>query len=561
MVAIYATFLNRAFDQVLMDVALHKCGVTFVLDRAGVTGDDGASHNGMWDMSILQVVPGLRLAAPRDGARVAELLREAVAVDDAPTVLRIPKGPPPADIEAVDRAGAMDVLVRDGARDVLIVGIGSMAAVGVEVAARLADQGIGVTVVDPRWVKPWDPAVVDLARDHRLVVCVEDNGRVGGCGSTLLQLLNDEQVDTPFRQHGIPRSSSTMPSGTRSSSASGSPPRRSRAASSRTSPPSTAATGTPDSRGGSSRVPADRGAGLTDRAPALRPAAVAAVLALLLRPRGVQRRRPGPQPPRQAAATPGHRRPGEGPGAAHPRPAGARGARARPRPVPAAGRPPRQGADGAAAPLLPQPGAAAAGPVQLPGHRPSSGRGCAVPDRWGDDVHIPQVALTMQLADFDAVPVERTVGFVFSFRDGRATIVSDRTATGKPLFEGTPAPWDLTAISVREAPGVLGIFDRRTRASAATGHGGGARRHRPARPRAAVHLVGPRRGLQRPVPGVLASFTDVPGGAIEHLGALTFPTYAERRGRSPGRLHADAADAQLGAAPASRSSAGSPATS
>jgi 1-deoxy-D-xylulose-5-phosphate synthase len=188
-----------------MDVALHGCGVTFVLDRAGVTGDDGASHNGMWDMSILQVVPGLRLAAPRDGARVAELLREAVAVDDAPTVVRLPKGAPPADIPAVDHAGSMDVLVRDGARDVLIVGIGPMAAVGVEVAARLADQGIGVTVVDPRWVKPWDREIVGLARDHRLVVCVEDNGRVGGCGATLLQLLNDEHVQTPFRQHGIPQ--------------------------------------------------------------------------------------------------------------------------------------------------------------------------------------------------------------------------------------------------------------------------------------------------------------------------------------------------------------------
>ncbi len=205
-VAIYATFLNRAFDQVLMDVALHHCGVTFVLDRAGVTGDDGASHNGMWDMSILQVVPGLRLCAPRDGARVAELLRESVAVEDAPTVVRLPKGAPPAvDLEAVDRVGSMDVLVRDGARDVLIVGIGSMAAVSVEVAGRLADQGIGVTVVDPRWVKPWDPAIVTLARDHRLVVCVEDNGRVGGCGSTLLQLLNDEQVATPVRLHGIPQ--------------------------------------------------------------------------------------------------------------------------------------------------------------------------------------------------------------------------------------------------------------------------------------------------------------------------------------------------------------------
>jgi 1-deoxy-D-xylulose-5-phosphate synthase len=204
-VAVYATFLNRAFDQVLMDVALHRCGVTFVLDRAGVTGDDGASHNGMWDMSILQVVPGLRLAAPRDSARVRELLREAVEVADAPTVLRIPKGPPPGDIERVDRAGGCDVLVRDGAKDVLIVGIGSMAATSVEVADRLAAQGIGVTVVDPRWVKPVDQALVELARQHRLVVSVEDNGVVGGCGSVLLQKLNDEGVETPVRLHGIPQ--------------------------------------------------------------------------------------------------------------------------------------------------------------------------------------------------------------------------------------------------------------------------------------------------------------------------------------------------------------------
>ena len=162
-VAVYATFLNRAFDQVLMDVALHRCGVTFVLDRAGVTGDDGASHNGMWDMSILQVVPGLRIAAPRDGSRLRELLQEAVQVADAPTVVRFPKGPPNADIEAVDRVGGVDVLVRTGARDVLIVSAGAMAPTCVEVADRLQAQGIGVTVVDPRWVKPVDPALVDLA--------------------------------------------------------------------------------------------------------------------------------------------------------------------------------------------------------------------------------------------------------------------------------------------------------------------------------------------------------------------------------------------------------------
>ena len=204
-VAVYSTFLNRAFDQVLMDVALHRCGVTFVLDRAGVTGDDGASHNGMWDMSVFQVVPGLRIAAPRDATRLRELLNEAVAVDDAPTIVRFPKGPPPDDIEAVGKAGGADVLVRTGTRDVLIVAAGAMAATAVDVAGRLEAQGIGVTVVDPRWVKPVDPALVELARSHRLVVSVEDNGRVGGCGAVLLQTLNDAGVATPFRLHGIPQ--------------------------------------------------------------------------------------------------------------------------------------------------------------------------------------------------------------------------------------------------------------------------------------------------------------------------------------------------------------------
>ena len=204
-VAVYATFLNRAFDQVLMDVALHRCGVTFVLDRSGVTGDDGASHNGMWDMSVLQVVPRLRLAAPRDATRLRELLDEAVAVDDAPTVVRFPKGPPPADIEPVDRAGGCDVLVRTGARDVLVVAVGSMATTAVEVADRLVAQGIGVTVVDPRWVKPVDPALIDLAREHQLVVSVEDNGVQGGCGASLLQALNAAGVTTPVRLHGVPQ--------------------------------------------------------------------------------------------------------------------------------------------------------------------------------------------------------------------------------------------------------------------------------------------------------------------------------------------------------------------
>ncbi len=203
-VAVYATFLNRAFDQVLTDVALHGCGVTFVLDRAGVTGDDGGSHNGMWDMSLLQVVPGLRIAAPRDGARLRELLREAVDVADAPTVVRFPKGAVLPDIEAIERVGGCDVLVRAATNDVLLVGVGAMAAVGVEAAGRLAAQGIGVTVVDPRWVKPVDPALVALAGQHRLVVTVEDNIRVGGVGSVIAGTLSDARVTVPVREFGIP---------------------------------------------------------------------------------------------------------------------------------------------------------------------------------------------------------------------------------------------------------------------------------------------------------------------------------------------------------------------
>lgn len=203
-VAVYATFLNRAFDQVLMDCALHRAGVTFVLDRAGVTGNDGASHNGMWDMSLLQVVPGLRLAAPRDAAQLRAQLREALDVDDAPTVVRFPKGAVPQEIPAVRRVGGVDVLHETPAADVLVVAVGSMASACLEVAQRLAAHGMQATVVDPRWVLPIDPALVDLARAHRLVVTVEDNSRVGGVGSRLAQELRDAGVWTPLVDLGIP---------------------------------------------------------------------------------------------------------------------------------------------------------------------------------------------------------------------------------------------------------------------------------------------------------------------------------------------------------------------
>ena len=204
-VCLYATFMNRAFDQALMDVALHRLPVTFVLDRAGVTGEDGASHNGMWDLSLLQLLPGIRLAAPRDGATLREELREALAVDDGPTAVRFAKGAVGEDVPALERLGVVDVLRRSPGDDVLLVAVGAMARLGLEVADRAAAQGVGVTVVDPRWVTPVAPELVELARSYRLVLTVEDNGRVGGVGALVSQALRDADVDVPARDVGIPQ--------------------------------------------------------------------------------------------------------------------------------------------------------------------------------------------------------------------------------------------------------------------------------------------------------------------------------------------------------------------
>jgi 1-deoxy-D-xylulose-5-phosphate synthase len=205
-VAVYATFLNRAFDQLLMDVALHRAGVTFVLDRAGVTGDDGPSHHGIWDMALLQVVPGLRLAAPRDGARLREELGEALQVDDAPTVVRFSKGAVPDDLPALQRVGGVDVLARPdgGDADVLVVAVGALATMGLDVASRLSAHGITATVVDPRWVLPVPAALTEMAAEHRLVVVLEDGLAVGGVGSRLSLTLQEADVATPVRKVGVP---------------------------------------------------------------------------------------------------------------------------------------------------------------------------------------------------------------------------------------------------------------------------------------------------------------------------------------------------------------------
>ncbi|HEY2669897.1 MAG TPA: 1-deoxy-D-xylulose-5-phosphate synthase [Rugosimonospora sp.] len=212
-VALYATFLNRAFDQVLLDVAMHKLPVTFVLDRAGITGPDGPSHYGIWDMAAFGVVPGLRMAAPRDAATLRAELCEAVEVADGPTIVRFPTGSVPADLPAIDRRGPVDILARGERRDVLLVAVGAFGQLAVEAAERVAGQGYGVTVVDPRWVRPIPAELVALAGEHRLVVSVEDGVRTGGIGDALGQAMRDASVAVPLYNLGVP--AAWHPHGTR----------------------------------------------------------------------------------------------------------------------------------------------------------------------------------------------------------------------------------------------------------------------------------------------------------------------------------------------------------
>ena len=203
-VAVYSTFLNRAFDQLLLDVALHKAGVTFVLDRAGITGDDGASHNGMWDLALTGIVPGLQIAAPRDGSRLRELLRESVLISDGPSVVRFPKGAVIPDIPAFERRDGIDVLYRGESADILFISVGALAHIAVEAAAQAYREGVGVTVIDPRWVKPLPKSLISMAGRYKSVVVLEDGIEHGGIASTISELFREHDITIPVHSIGVP---------------------------------------------------------------------------------------------------------------------------------------------------------------------------------------------------------------------------------------------------------------------------------------------------------------------------------------------------------------------
>jgi 1-deoxy-D-xylulose-5-phosphate synthase len=203
-IAIYSTFLNRAFDQLLLDVALHNAGVTFVLDRAGITGDDGPSHHGIWDLALTGIVPHMHVGAPRDGARLKELLRQCVAIDNAPSMIRFPKGAIPADIPALERVSGIDVLHRGNNKQVLVISVGSMAAMALEVAQLAREQSIEITVIDPLWVKPISSNVTALCAEYSTIVVMEDGIKHAGIASTISEALGQQGNNRIVHSIGVP---------------------------------------------------------------------------------------------------------------------------------------------------------------------------------------------------------------------------------------------------------------------------------------------------------------------------------------------------------------------
>jgi 1-deoxy-D-xylulose-5-phosphate synthase len=203
-IAIYSTFLNRAFDQLLLDVALHKAGVTFVLDRAGITGDDGPSHHGIWDLALTGIVPNMHVGAPRDGARLKEILRACVAISDAPSMLRFPKGAVPADIPAVENINGLDILHKGTTQQVLIISVGSMAGMAIEVAQLAKEQSIEITVVDPVWVKPVPQSLIQMCANYGTVIVMEDGIKHAGIASTISEMLRESGSTCSLHSIGVP---------------------------------------------------------------------------------------------------------------------------------------------------------------------------------------------------------------------------------------------------------------------------------------------------------------------------------------------------------------------
>jgi len=204
-VAVYSTFLNRAFDQLLLDVALHKAGVTFVLDRSGITGDDGPSHHGIWDLALTGIIPNAHVSAPRDAIRLRELLDECISISDAPSIIRFPKGAVAPELPAFERRDGIDILYRGESTDILLLSVGAMAAIAVDAAAQAYREGVGVTVIDPRWIKPLPTqSLLSMAQRYKRVVVLEDGIKHAGVASTVSELFRDHGLETPIHSIGIP---------------------------------------------------------------------------------------------------------------------------------------------------------------------------------------------------------------------------------------------------------------------------------------------------------------------------------------------------------------------
>jgi 1-deoxy-D-xylulose-5-phosphate synthase len=204
-VALYATFLSRAFDQVNLDVGLHNLPVVFCLDRAGITGDDGPSHHGVLDLVLLSKVPGMTVLAPSSYQELQQMFEDAMAITDGPVAIRWSKTPAPHVGWDEVGQGLAARHVRLGDKSVCLLGAGKMLAVALAAADELAEDGVKATVWDPRCIRPLDAKMLDSAADHQLVVTIEDGFREGGFGTGVLDALSAQSsgIHSPRTQVAV----------------------------------------------------------------------------------------------------------------------------------------------------------------------------------------------------------------------------------------------------------------------------------------------------------------------------------------------------------------------